>query len=54
MVTLNDLLWLSIREQYKWSATQDWTGYTREQRERAENAKGNEIFRELKARYGLR
>ena len=53
-ITHNDILWLSISKQFEWSREQDWTGYTKEQKERVENEKGLEIWRELKAKYNLR
>ena len=52
MVTLNNLLWYSMKKQLEWENAQDWTGYTKEQREEISNRKGNEIFLEFKAKYG--
>lgn len=54
MITLNDILWMSISKQLDWSNSQDWTGTTKEERQKMEDAKGVEIFKELKAKYGLR
>lgn len=53
-IAQNDLLWTSIRMQYDWENEQDWTGYTKEQKEEICNKKGVEIFYELKAKYGVR
>ena len=52
-ITANQLLYKSILMQYEWAESQDWTGYTREQREQLETKKGVEIYNQLKKKYGV-
>lgn len=52
--TKNDILWLSIGKMLEWSSEQDWTGYTKEQREEITANKTAEIYGGLIAKYGFR
>ncbi len=54
MITKNDLLWTSIGKSFDWAAKQDWTGYTKEQREEMTANKTAEIYEELKVKCGFR
>ena len=51
MVTLNNLLWYTLKLQLKWENEQDWTGYTKEEKQKVLDAKGVEIFKSLKEKY---
>ena len=51
MITRNNLLWYSLKKQLEWENHQDWTGYTKEQREEIVKEKGMDIWRELIAKY---
>lgn len=51
MVTLNNLLWYSMKLQLEWENQQDWSGYTKEEKQSLIDQKGVEIFKELKAKY---
>lgn len=53
MVTLNNLLWYSLKLQLKWENEQDWTGVTKEDKQRILDKKGVEIFKELRKKYGV-
>lgn len=53
-ITRNDLLWTSIGKSFDWAAEQDWTGYTKEQREEMTANKTAEIYEELKVKCGFR
>ena len=53
MITCNNLLWYSLKKQIEWEKQQDFTGYTKEEKEKICNNKGVEIYKELKAKYGL-
>ena len=51
MVTLNNLLWYSMKLQLEWENQQDWSGCTKEEKRRILDQKGVEIFKELKEKY---
>ena len=51
MVTLNNLLWYSMKLQLEWENQQDWTGVTKEEKQKLLDQKGVEIYKELKEKY---
>lgn len=51
MVTLNNLLWYSMKKQLEWENQQDWTGVTKEEKQKILDQKGVEIYKELKEKY---
>lgn len=50
-ITLNNLLWYSMKKQLEWENRQDWSGCTKEEKQRILDQKGVEIYKELKAKY---
>ena len=50
-ITLNSILWYSMKKQLEWENQQDWTGVTKEEKQKILDQKGVEIYKELKEKY---